>query len=84
MDIISVLKTLFLGFIEGLTEFLSTSSTDHLVLFGYLINFYSDSGSLGNCHSTRRNPGRLLALQENLLIYYNISYQVLTIREVLL
>ncbi|CAB1217870.1 MULTISPECIES: undecaprenyl-diphosphate phosphatase [Acinetobacter] len=44
MDIISVLKALFLGFIEGLTEFLPISSTGHLILFGHLIDFHSDSG----------------------------------------
>jgi undecaprenyl-diphosphatase len=46
MDIISVLKALFWGFIEGLTEFLPISSTGHLILFGHLIDFHSDSGRI--------------------------------------
>ncbi|OTG91788.1 undecaprenyl-diphosphate phosphatase [Acinetobacter sp. ANC 3813] len=44
MDNIALLKALFLGLIEGLTEFLPISSTGHLILFGHLIDFQSDSG----------------------------------------
>ena len=44
MDIVSLLKAAFLGLIEGLTEFLPISSTGHLILFGHLIDFQSDSG----------------------------------------
>jgi len=42
MDALQVLKALFMGIIEGLTEFLPISSTGHLVLFGKLIDFKSD------------------------------------------
>ena len=44
MDNLALLKALFLGLIEGLTEFLPISSTGHLILFGHLIDFKSDSG----------------------------------------
>lgn len=44
MHNLELLKALFLGLIEGLTEFLPISSTGHLILFGHLINFQSDSG----------------------------------------
>ncbi|MEX8035973.1 undecaprenyl-diphosphate phosphatase [Acinetobacter baumannii] len=44
MENFEVIKALFLGFVEGLTEFLPISSTGHLILFGHIIDFHSDGG----------------------------------------
>lgn len=54
MENFEVIKALFLGFVEGLTEFLPISSTGHLILFGHIIDFHSDGGRVFG----GRNPVR--------------------------
>lgn len=42
MDLVLALKALFLGLVEGLTEFLPISSTGHLIVIEDLLRFRSD------------------------------------------
>lgn len=46
LNLIDIIKAVFLGVIEGLTEFLPVSSTAHLLITSYIIDFQSIQNNL--------------------------------------
>ncbi|HEY8563924.1 MAG TPA: undecaprenyl-diphosphate phosphatase [Beijerinckiaceae bacterium] len=64
MNVTQLLQALFLGFIEGLTEFLPVSSTGHLLLVGHFLGFQST----GKTFEVLVQLGAILAI---LLVYFH-------------
>lgn len=46
MDIALLVKAVIMGLVEGLTKFLPTSPTGHLVLAGALLGFHDDKAQV--------------------------------------
>lgn len=45
-NILFLIKAVFIGIVEGITEFLPISSTGHMIIVGHLINFTGDFAKL--------------------------------------
>lgn len=67
MDFIELLKVIFLGIVEGITEWLPISSTGHLILVEEFVKLDSQQCFLGNVyggHSAWRHYGGGCAVLE--------------------
>lgn len=64
MDIVNLAKALFLGVVEGATEFIPVSSTGHLILIGHFLGFKST----GKTFEVLIQLGAILAI---LLVYFS-------------
>lgn len=60
--IILALKSLILGIVEGLTEFLPVSSTGHLVIFQNILNFTGETASYVEMYTYVIQLGAILAV----------------------
>jgi undecaprenyl-diphosphatase len=72
MTVISVLQSLFLGFVEGLTEFLPVSSTGHLLL---LQHFFGLDGEANKTFAVLVQLGAILAIVS---VYFGRLWHVAT------
>jgi undecaprenyl-diphosphatase len=68
---LDVIKAIFLGIVEGLTEFIPVSSTGHLLLVGHFLGF--DDESFGKSFDVLIQLGAILAL---LSIYFRRLWQL--------
>lgn len=62
MDIIILIKSILLGIVEGLTEFLPVSSTGHIVIFENLIKFKGTTPSYVEMYTYVIQLGAILAV----------------------
>ncbi|KPC50441.1 undecaprenyl-diphosphate phosphatase [Amantichitinum ursilacus] len=62
MDVVLLLKSLIMGVVEGVTEFLPISSTGHLILAGDLINFWPDQKEKRDVYEIFIQLGAILAV----------------------
>lgn len=61
LDILFVVKSIILGIVEGLTEFLPVSSTGHLIIFSNLLHF-SENTAFTNMFTMVIQLGAILAV----------------------
>jgi undecaprenyl-diphosphatase len=57
-----ILKSVIMGIVEGLTEFVPVSSTGHLIVAGHLLNFKGDNPELANTYEVVIQLGAILAI----------------------
>lgn len=62
MDIILIIKSILLGIVEGLTEFLPVSSTGHIVIFENIIKFKGTTPSYVEMYTYVIQLGAILAV----------------------
>ncbi|TWH77772.1 undecaprenyl-diphosphate phosphatase [Sedimentibacter saalensis] len=62
MDIILIIKSILLGVVEGLTEFLPVSSTGHIVIFENIIKFKGTTPSYVEMYTYVIQLGAILAV----------------------
>lgn len=62
MDIILIIKSILLGVVEGLTEFLPVSSTGHIVIFKNIIKFKGTTQSYVEMYTYVIQLGAILAV----------------------
>lgn len=67
-SLLFILKSIILGIVEGITEFLPVSSTGHLVIFEKLLGFNSVSQSYVEMYTYVIQLGAILAV---ILLYWN-------------